>query len=89
MLDLAALEVPTDSESGDAQHNPDVWELRKRIAALVAENRALREVEFAVRREHSGGFTPGVDRPESMHPRDSEVPCAYCMALDLLDAVRR
>lgn len=43
MLDLDALEAPTDSESGDAQHNPDVWELRSRITELITENRALRE----------------------------------------------
>jgi hypothetical protein len=43
-VDLDAVEAPTDSESGDAQYNPDVWELRARITVLVAELRAAREV---------------------------------------------
>ena len=43
-LDLAAVAAPTDSESGDATHNPDVWELRRRITDLSAELGAAREV---------------------------------------------
>jgi hypothetical protein len=43
-IDLDAVEAPTDSESGDAQYNADVWELRSRITALTAELRAAREV---------------------------------------------
>ena len=48
-VDLDAMEAPTDSESGDAQYNADVWELRNRITALVAELRAARKVVDATR----------------------------------------
>jgi hypothetical protein len=42
-VDLATLEAPTDSESGDAIHNPDVWILRDRINILLAEVRENRD----------------------------------------------
>ena len=35
-LDLDAMQAPTDSESLEALYNPDVWELRQRVDALVA-----------------------------------------------------
>jgi hypothetical protein len=43
-VDLEAMDAPTDSESGDAQYNADVWELRSRITALIAELEAARKV---------------------------------------------
>ena len=34
--EVESLRAPTDSESPDAPHNPDVWELRSRINRLLA-----------------------------------------------------
>jgi len=31
---FAWVDEPTDSESGNAQHNPDAWELRDRVTKL-------------------------------------------------------
>jgi hypothetical protein len=43
-VDLEAMRSPTDSESGDAPYNADVWELRSRITAMADELEAARKV---------------------------------------------
>jgi hypothetical protein len=45
--------APTDSESADAPHNPDIWDLRSRVTALLAALDA-RDAEDAQRGEQEG-----------------------------------
>jgi len=59
VIDLEAMRAPTDSESGDAQYNSDVWELRSRVEALVAELRPAREVVVLARDHYETTHGPG------------------------------
>jgi hypothetical protein len=64
MLDLEAMKAPTDSESGDAPHNADIWELRGRITELVSEveRPGLTELALALVAKHGTDRYPTLDR---------------------------
>lgn len=65
--EVAAIQAATDSESGDAQYNLDVWELRRRVNVLLAERRLLvarsarmdRIADEHVQRSGPGGLVDG------------------------------